>query len=86
LETAERAHRTGERYWQADEDLRAAWRAEIALLADALDTESDEEAAGFAREFLEAPTARRMEHQLDEELVDYERQLEWEEGLATDSR
>lgn len=37
---------------------------------------------GLARQFLEPRDQRRVRNGLDAELVDYERQLEWEEGLA----
>jgi hypothetical protein len=82
LEAAEGAHRYGERYWPADEAVHAAWSAEINLLAEALSADSNEEAAEFTRQFLQQRQARRSQHSLDLQLIDYERQLEWEEGLA----
>jgi hypothetical protein len=82
LEAAEAAHQSGERYWHADEGMRDAWSTEIDLLADALRAGTDVEAEDLTRQFLQAREARRARHALDAELVDYERQLEWEEGLA----
>ncbi len=80
LEAAERAYRLGERYWPADVEMREAWGTEIDLLARALGAKTEDEAADLARQFLEARAARRGA--LASDLVDYERHLEWEEGLA----
>jgi hypothetical protein len=91
LEEAERAHASGEAYWVADVSMRAAWGQEIDLLVRALKARSDEEAAGLARRFLAQRAQRRQAYGpasegsgpgLDAALVDYERQLEWEEGVA----
>lgn len=59
-----------------------AWQEETRLLADALQAESDEDAAELARQFLALRDARRAESGMPPDLIDYERQLEWEEGLA----
>lgn len=80
LEAAERAHRLGERYRTADGEMREAWGTEIDLLARALGAETESEAADLARQFLAARAARR--DGLAEDLVDFERHIEWEEGLA----
>jgi len=82
LEAAEKAHGHGDRYWAADEAMHEAWETEIDLLAQALRTQSDSEARALATQFLEQRARRRQEASLDVALVDYERQLEWEEGLA----
>lgn len=82
LDAAEAAHRLGDRYWDADESMRDAWKAEIALLARALQAESDAEARQLAGQFVEQRRQRRDDYTLTSALVDYERQLEWEEGLA----
>ncbi len=52
------------------------------LLAKALEAKTDEEAAELARQFLAHRQSRRLQAGLAPELIDYERQLEWEEGLA----
>jgi hypothetical protein len=84
LDEAEAAHRRGEQYWHADADaaVHKEWRKEIDFLTKALKAGSDEEAAALARAFLEQRTHRRTASGLSPELIDYERQLEWEEGLA----
>jgi hypothetical protein len=80
LETAEKAHKLGERYWvTVNLDL---WKDEMSLLVKALNAKTDTEATRLARQFLAHRQARRQQAGLAPELIDYERQLEWEEGLA----
>jgi hypothetical protein len=81
LEAAEKAHRLGEAYW-ADEGNLDLWKEEMNLLAKALQADSDQEAVERVRQFLTHRLARRTEVGLSEEMITYERQLEWEEGLA----
>ena len=81
LEEAEDAHRYGEMYWQADEAMHDDWTEEIDLLTKALEAESKQEVKELANSFLNQQEQRRMNHGLDEALITYERQLEWEEGL-----
>ncbi|MBN1642935.1 MAG: hypothetical protein JXA09_16990 [Anaerolineae bacterium] len=82
LDEAEGAHRHGEAYWRADAEMREAWGDETDLLARALGARSDEEARALARQFLDQRARRRADAPLSTALIDYERQLEWEEGLA----
>jgi hypothetical protein len=84
LEAAEAVHGRGDPYWAADAEpaMRAAWEKEIDLLAAALNTGSQEKARGLAREWLDQRAHRRATTRLDATLIDYERQIEWEEGLA----
>jgi hypothetical protein len=84
LDEAEAAHRRGEQYWHADADaaVRKEWKQEIDVLSRALKGRSDSEAKALAREFLEQRARRRSAGDLSAALIDYERQLEWEEGLA----
>ena len=65
-----------------DKDMAAAWVAEGAALAGALKAPTTEEAALGARKFLAIREARRGAARLSAELADYERELEWLEGLA----
>lgn len=85
LDEAEVAHGRGEQYWQADGAMHAEWREEIDLLARALKAQPDEKATALAREYLEQRAHRRAAVGLSAALIDYERQLEWEEGLPTSS-
>lgn len=82
LAEAEAAHRHGDAYWRADPDMRADWQRETSLLSEALAAPSDGQAAALAADFLRARQERRASHGLSAGLVAYERQLEWEEGLA----
>ena len=65
-----------------DKDFAAAWAAEGAALAGALKASDDLEATVQARKFIEIRDARRSKALLDVPQLDYERQLEWLEGLA----
>jgi hypothetical protein len=82
LEAAERAVRYEQEYPWDDPALDAAWKKETDLLVRAVRTPSDTEAQALARQFLEQRAARRVSAGLNANLVDYERQREWLEGLA----
>ncbi len=82
FQDAERVYQDSERYWAIDSSMRAAWQAEIDLLAKAVMVPTDEQAVELARQLLARRSQRRQEHQLDPALMDYERRLEWLEGLA----
>ena len=82
LEAAEKAHRLGERYWSADSKAIDLWKEEMNLLAEALEAEPDEEAAELARQFLAHRQSRRQQTGLAPEMIEYERLMEWEEGIA----
>lgn len=82
LEAAESIHRLGDRYWAMDAKMRTAWSEEANLLSKAGSATTDAEARQLAQQFLEARQQRRQQAGLSADLVDYERWLEWEEGLA----
>jgi hypothetical protein len=82
LTAAESAHGLGGRYAAAAEAFRSDLRQEGGLLAQALEAQTDLEAADLTRAFLQARADRRQLHALDPDLVAYERWLEWEEGTA----
>lgn len=65
-----------------DKDMAAAWVKEGSALARALKAPTDDEAVRLAQKFLEIRDARRGAAHLAPELADYERELEWLEGLA----
>jgi hypothetical protein len=69
-------------YPWADRALQGAWQVELNLLASALRAGSREETVALARQFLAQRDSRRQAAGLRVELVDYERQREWLEGLA----
>jgi len=82
LQAAEAAHGREADYWPLDGEMRPYWQKEIDALADAVGAASDEDAARFAGQFLAARAERRRAVELPSALVNYERLLEWEEGLA----
>ena len=82
FEDAENAYLDETRYWTADTAMHEAWATEINLLARAVEAKSSGEAAELAHQFLSQRDQRRAAHGLDAALVDYERRIEWLEGLA----
>jgi len=80
LTAAELSTAAAEAYPVDDQAFRDAWQQELDLLADAVEASSDAETARLAREFLDSRTTRRR--QMDADLIAYERQREWLEGLA----
>jgi hypothetical protein len=82
FEDAELAYPAGDRYWEQDPRMNAAWQAEIEALYEAVYAESDSTARSLARQFLELRQARRQHFLSDPDLVLYEQRFEWLEGLA----
>lgn len=67
--------------WQA-ESLQADWQAELDLLSDALQTSDRGEIVEFVSRFIDLRASRRERAGLAADLVAYEMQREWLEGLA----
>ena len=65
-----------------DEDFQSAWKREGELLVSALRTKDESERKESIREFLEIRKERRRKTSLSPELIAFERELEWLEGLA----
>jgi hypothetical protein len=59
-----------------------AWQQELDILKAALKSEDKEEARQLAQQFLDHRDARRKTMQLSVDLIRYENQLEWVEGMA----
>jgi hypothetical protein len=79
------AEKTGtlvDRYPWDTAGVTSAWRSELSLLRQALQSSSDAEAKRLAGQFLSARQQRRQSTGLSAEFVDLERQREWLEGLA----
>ncbi len=72
----------GDAYPVDDPAFEEAWQSELDLLAQAMLTESDDEAADLARTFLDQRVKRRAAAGLSPEFVAIERTREWEEGIA----
>jgi hypothetical protein len=79
---AQKAYGEARRYPWADAGLQRSWKAELGLLVQAVSATSDKDVSTAARRFLDERRERRRRHALDAALVDYERQMEWLEGLA----
>lgn len=69
-------------YWRADAALEDSWKEEVALLDKALKADSLNETRDLAQQFIERRQARRAAQNLPDELIRFERLIEWEEGLA----
>lgn len=86
LAQAERASRLVTSYPWAEQPLIAAWREELDLLSLSAEVAwgetSDAEVLDLARRFLAQRAARRLNLGLSRELIAYEQQREWAEGLA----
>ena len=70
------------RYPYKDPPFSAAWNSEGEALADALKTTEEAAISGLAQKFLGIREARRRQICLDPELISFECELEWLEGLA----
>ncbi len=82
FKAAQEAYASEARYPAKEADFIAAWDKEGGLLATALSTSDPAALPGRVREFLQAREARRAQAKLSPELLTYERELEWLEGLA----
>jgi hypothetical protein len=71
-----------DRYPFKDPEFVAAWNREGAVLAEASRSKDHVETARLAERFLDLRAARRARFVLDASLLDFERELEWLEGLA----
>jgi len=82
LDQAENRYTFDGEYWEIDENMHDEWKEEINLLAQALKAENDEEVISYVTQFLEKREQRRVKHNLDNDLINFECLIEWEEGLA----
>lgn len=82
LEAAEERYQVEDEYWRVDESMRDGWKDEVSLLVQALDAESEAETIALVSHFLARRDERRANQALSIELIDFERLIEWEEGLA----
>jgi hypothetical protein len=82
LEDAERVSRLEDSYPWENKEVQQAWKTELDLLYQAVTTESDAQAVELAQQFLAQRTARRQYPDVTSQMVNYERNREWLEGLA----
>ncbi len=76
------AYKAEAHYPAKEQDFAAAWTSEGSALAQALQAADKAEAEGLARRFLEIREARRKKAGLGPDLLNFEREIEWLEGLA----
>lgn len=67
--------------WEND-SLREDWQRELDLLARALQAETDEETCQLVKDFLAVRYSRRLSAELSADLIGFERQREWVEGIG----
>jgi|GEM_PF-239766 len=67
--------------WQ-DEVLEEMWQTELDLLRDALQADNEAQQSRLVQQFLDQREERREVAKLSAQLVGYEQEREWEEGLA----
>jgi hypothetical protein len=79
---AEKASAAEPRYPGKDKEFTTAWDREGALLAAAMDATDDKSRRRAVSDFLQCRSARRAKASLSPDLVAFERELEWLEGLA----
>jgi hypothetical protein len=79
---AELINQHADRYPWDDESLQMDWQNELDLLADALRSSDRAQTAELVRQFLALRAARRESADLSPELIAYEQNREWLEGLA----
>lgn len=82
FQRAKNVYTVEKRYPYEDGAFASAWDREGAILSAALKAESHNVARGLAREFLAIRNTRRTSAGLAEDLIAFERELEWLEGLA----
>jgi hypothetical protein len=82
FEAAEEVYGFGDRYWALDQEMEPAWKEEIDLLIRAVEVSSKGDAVEVGRQFLAQRDQRRNVYGLDADLIAYEVQFEWLEGIA----
>ncbi|MCL4561008.1 MAG: hypothetical protein M1281_10375 [Chloroflexi bacterium] len=82
LNLAENAQKHDQEYETVDANMHEAWRREIDWLAKALQAKTRDETTALVRQFLQARAQRRVDYSIQGNLLEYERMIEWEEGLA----
>ena len=71
-----------DRYPYKDEEFAASWNAEGAALFEAIKASDDTAVRRSTQEFLRIREERRRQAGLTDDLISFERELEWLEGLA----
>jgi hypothetical protein len=75
-------YKSEDKYPSHDPQFSSAWNREGEALSEALRATEEAAVSGLVKRFLDAREARRSQVMLDPELISYECELEWLEGLA----
>ena len=75
------AQKSNEYPWHLEKNSKG-WDKETELLMKAFEAESDDDAHQYIKEFINNRDERRKEVELTEEMIEYEKNREWLEGLA----
>jgi len=75
-------YKSEEKYPYQNPQFSSAWNSEGGALFEALTATGEAAISGLVKRFLDVRGARRSQVMLDPELISYERELEWVEGLA----
>jgi len=70
------------KYWEIDNDMHSTWKDEMDILIKAVESETDEETTAYTRRFLDLREKRRLNYKMTPNMVSFERQIEWLEGVA----
>jgi hypothetical protein len=79
---ARSVYKSEDKYPYQDPQFSSAWNSEGEALADAIRATEEGAVSGLVQRFLDMREARRTQVALNPELISYERELEWLEGLA----
>lgn len=80
--SAESVYRVEKLYPYNDKEFIDNWNKEGEILSKALNSKGEIETKEYIAEFLQFRNQRRKNHGLSKDLIDFERKLEWLEGLA----
>ena len=75
------SYRLEDAYWRINSNMHAAWGDEIDKLIKAVEADSRDETAALTREFIRLRDNRRKINNLSDDLITFETQIEWLEGL-----
>ena len=80
--SAESVYKVEKLYPYNDKEFIDNWNKEGEILSKALNSKNEIEIKEYIAEFLQFRNQRRKNHGLSKDLIDFERKLEWLEGLA----
>lgn len=82
LNKSEESHKALKSYPYSDDQFKGSWNIEGKALYNAMNAVSLEDTIKYTKEFLNVRSARRAEINLSPDMIEAEKLIEWEEGLA----